>query len=77
MEKETSCINAKAILDYVKEYNNGDLSGLLENLDPEIDSMPDPEGFFYDPNNWISCDVISELYKRARLLFHNEMVAYE
>jgi signal transduction histidine kinase/predicted hydrocarbon binding protein len=77
MEKETSCINAKAILDYVKQYNNGDLSGLLENLDPEIDSMSDPEGFFYDPNNWISCDVISELYKRARLLFHNEMIAYD
>ena len=77
MEKETSCINSIAIIDYVKEYNNGDLSGLLEHLDPEIDSMPDPEGFFYDPNNWISCDVISELYKRARLIFHNEMVAYD
>ena len=77
MKKETSCINARIILDYVKEYNKGDLSGLLENLDPEIDSMPDPEGFFYDPNNWISCDVISELYKRAKSIFHNEMVAYD
>jgi signal transduction histidine kinase len=77
MEKETSCINARAILNYVKEYNKGDLCGLLDNLDPEIDSMPDPEGFFYDSNNWISCDVISELYKRAKLIFHNEMVAYD
>src|SRR4030043_2483082 len=77
MEKETSCINTIAIIDYVKEYNNGDLSGLLEHRDTEMDSMPDPEGLFYDPNNWISCDVISELYKRARLIFHNEMVAYD
>ncbi|OGW40512.1 MAG: hypothetical protein A2Y97_11465 [Nitrospirae bacterium RBG_13_39_12] len=77
MEKETSCINAIAIIDYVREYNRGDVSVLLKDLDPEIDSMPDPEGFFYDPNNWISCDVISELYKRARLIFHNEMVAYD
>ncbi len=77
MEKETSCINARAIFNYVKEYNNGDISVLLKNLDPEIDSMPDPEGFFYDPNNWISCNVISELYKRTRLIFHNELVAYD
>jgi signal transduction histidine kinase len=76
MEKETSCINARAILDYVKEHNNGDLSGLLDNLDPEIVRLPDPEEFFYDTNNWISCNVISELYKRARLILKDELAAY-
>ncbi|MDB9823393.1 ATP-binding protein [Deltaproteobacteria bacterium] len=50
---------------------------LLENLDPEIDSMPDPEGFLIDPNNWISCTVISELYKRARLILDDEMIAFK
>ena len=77
MEKETSCINARAILDYIKEHNNGDLAGLLDNLHPEIDRLDDPEGFFYDPNNWISCSVISELYKRAKLILRDQKAAYK
>jgi signal transduction histidine kinase len=77
MEKETSCINSRAILDYVKEYNNGDCSGLLGNLDPEIDDLPDPERFLRDPNNWISCTVVSKLYERARLILSDKMAAYK
>ena len=43
MEQETSCINSRVILDYIKEHNNGDLSDLLKNLDPRIDLLPDPD----------------------------------
>ena len=77
MEKETSCINSRSILDYVKEYNYGDCSALLGNLDPEIDDFPDSEGFLTDPNNWISCAVISKLLERAGLILHDEIVAYK
>ena len=77
MEKETSCINSRAILDYVKTYNNGDCSGLLGNLDPEIDVLPDPESFLRDPHNWISCTVISELFERAVKILHDEMAPYK
>jgi signal transduction histidine kinase len=77
MEKETSCINSRAILGYVKEYNDGDCSALLGNLDPDIDDSPDPEGFLMDPHNWISCEVCSKLLERARLIFHDEMAAYK
>jgi len=77
MEKETSCINSRTILDYLKEYNGGDCSALLGNLDPEIDALPDPEGFLRDPNNWISCAAVSKLLERAKLILHDEMVAYK
>ncbi len=77
MERETSCINSRSIINYIKAHNNGDCSELLHDLDPEIDSLPDPESFLQDPNNWISCSVISKLYKRARLILHDEMVAYK
>ena len=77
MEKETSCINSRAILDYVKKYNDGDRSALFGNLDPEIDTLQDPERFLRDPNNWISCSVISKLYKRAAIILHDEMAAYK
>ncbi|MBW2004685.1 MAG: GAF domain-containing protein [Deltaproteobacteria bacterium] len=77
MEKETSCINSRAILDYVKEYNNGDYFDIIWNLDPEIDVLPDPESFLRDPNNWISCTVVSKLLERARLILKDEMTAFK
>lgn len=77
MEKETSCINARAVFDYVKAHNNGDTSGLLGELDPELDGLPNPEGFLRDPNNWISCTVISKLYERAKWILNDDMAAYK
>jgi len=77
MKKETSCINSKVILAYVKEHNYGDYAELLENLDPEIDALLDPERFLTDPHNWISCTVASKLYERAGRILNDEMAAYK
>ena len=77
MEKETSCINTKAIFDYVRAHNNGDCSGLLGGLDREIDALPRVEEFFKDPNNWISCAVAAELYKRAKTILNDEQAPYK
>jgi signal transduction histidine kinase len=77
MEKEVSCINTKAIFDYLKEKYQGDYSSILHNLDPDINVIPDPIGFLKDPNNWISCRVASELYKRTAVLMADETVAYK
>ena len=76
MEKEVSCINARVILDYVKEHNNGDCSGLFHHLDPEIDDLKNPEQFLTDANNWMSCKVASALYQRAADILKDDMVAY-
>lgn len=76
MEKETSCINSRAILDYMKAHYQGKYSVILDDLHPEIDALPDPENFLRDPHNWISCQVASELYKRARVLLDDEMAAF-
>lgn len=77
MERETSCINIKAILDYFKKYNNGDCSELIKDLHPEIDFLPDPERFLSDPNNWISCAVLTDLYKRTCRLLDDEIAPYK
>ena len=77
MEKEVNCINSRVVINYIKAHNNGDCSELLHDLDPEIDSLHDPESFLQDPNNWISCSVISKLFKRAKLILHDERVAYK
>ena len=77
MEKETSCINVKAIFEYVKAHNNGDCSALIGNLDPEIDALDDPIAFLTDPNNWISTAVIVKLYERAKTILNDDMVPYK
>jgi signal transduction histidine kinase len=77
MEKEVSCVNSIAILDYVREHYQGDHSFLLRGLDPEIDSSPDPEKFLRDPHNWISCKTVSELFDRVARLFQDDTIAYK
>ena len=77
MEKEVSCVNSIAILDFLRQNYEGDYASLLRQLDPEIDASPDPERFLRDPNNWISSKVASELYERASLAFHDPMVAFK
>ena len=76
MKKETSCINSRSIIDFIKEYHPENYTQLLSNLDPEIDSLSDPEAYLTDPNNWISCAVICKLYKRARNITQDEHAAY-
>ena len=61
----------------MKFKNNGDCSGLLRNLHPEIDRLSDPVQFLCDTNNWISSRVASTLYQRARELLNDERVAYD
>ena len=77
MEKETSCINSRAVLDYITAHYEGDYTVILQGLDPEIDALPDPESFLRDPNNWISCDVASKMYERSRELLGDEQAAFQ
>ena len=77
MKKEVNCLNSKVVIGYVKEHINGDYARLIENLDPQIDALADPERFLMDTNNWISSTVTSELYKRARLILDDELAAYK
>lgn len=77
MKKEVSCLNSRAIISYVKLHNDNDLSDLLNNLDPEIDLLPDPEAYLTDRDKWISCTVASKLYERARIILKDDMAAYK
>lgn len=77
MEQEVSCINSRAILDYVESRAPGSTSALIRNLHPEIDFQAAPEAYLRDPNNWISCTVATELYRRAKTLLKDELAAYK
>jgi signal transduction histidine kinase len=77
MDRETSCINSKALLAYVKAHHEEDVSRILKGLDPELDALPDIESFLVDPNNWVSCEVMGKLYERAKAVLHDDRVAYK
>jgi signal transduction histidine kinase len=77
MEKEVSCINTRAVLNYIKDHYRDDYSEVFKNLDCEIDALPNPERFLEDPNNWISCTVAVKIYERARLLLGDNSAAYK
>jgi len=42
--KEAGCMNSRAILDYLSAHGV-DYSGIIRDLDPEIDRQEDPERF--------------------------------
>ncbi|MCF8052374.1 MAG: GAF domain-containing protein [Desulfobacterales bacterium] len=77
MERETSCINSRAILDYVKHHRPDAVADLIRDLDPEIDALPDPEAFLRDPHNWISSRLIAKLFARTRQVLGDEEVAFK
>jgi signal transduction histidine kinase len=72
MERQTCCVNAKPILDYLRANGIEDLSPLLRDLHPEIDSLKDPLAFMTDIHNWIPTEVIVKLFERTRLLLKDE-----
>jgi signal transduction histidine kinase len=77
MKKETSCINSKAVLGYARRHNHGSIEPLIENLDPEINTMLNPDIYLCDQNNWISCRIMAELFKRSRELFGDPFIAFK
>ena len=77
MKNEVSCINTRSVLDYINHHYDGDSSVILQNLDPLIDAKPNPEAYLRDPNNWISCELVSEIFKRCRLFLNDDMVMYK
>ena len=77
MEKEVNCINCKAIIEYTKIHNNGDYNGLIEDLDPEINTFEDPISFLMNSKNWVSTSIVVKLLERTRNRFKNENTAFE
>ena len=66
MEKIHSCLNTRAILEYVGSRYPEKLDSLVENLDPELDVLPNPHSYLMDINNWVSSRVCAELFRRAQ-----------
>ncbi len=76
MEKEVNCTNSGVVLSYVKIHAKDRFPELTRDLHPEIDALPDPEAFLCDSNNWISSEVASELYRRAKQILNDDKAPF-
>ena len=76
MESHNSCINTKAVIDYVEERDPSLVEPLLKDLDPELTGIGELKDFLCDPNNWVSSTVLIRLYERVRKLFNDDDVVF-
>jgi two-component system cell cycle sensor histidine kinase/response regulator CckA len=77
MQKHHSCLNTRAILEYFEENRPEDLPRLLAGLGPEIDSLPNPQEFLKEINNWVSSQVVIQMFANARAITQNDRIAFE
>ena len=76
MNAEVSCLNTKAILDYLSRRSI-DPRPFLTDLSPELDLLDDPLAYLSDRNNWVSAAVVSRLFARLRQDLGDEQLAFK
>ena len=77
MERHNSCINTKAVIDYVDERNPLLVEPLLEDLSQQLDGVTNTKEFLSDPNNWVSSHILILLYERVKELLGKEDVVFD
>ncbi|MBW2173332.1 MAG: response regulator, partial [Deltaproteobacteria bacterium] len=77
MKAETSCLNIKALVDYVRTRNPDKLHLLWEPLEGRLPEGEDPEVFLMDSNNWISAEVCRDLMELTKKATSDENAVYK
>ncbi len=77
MEKHNSCINSKAIIQYIETEAPDKLSELLDELGPETNAIENKQEFLTNPNNWISSDLLIKLFDRAKTILNDPDAAFK
>jgi signal transduction histidine kinase/ActR/RegA family two-component response regulator len=77
MKAETSCLNTKALFDYVQNRHPENIELLWEPLKGKLSEGEDPKRFLSDPNNWISIDVCRSIMEQTKKAVGDEMAVYK
>ncbi len=77
MEKHHSCLNTRAIIEYFQENFPTEVHRLLERLGPEIAVLPNPHEFLMEINNWVSSEVVIQMFANARRISGDEEIAHK
>lgn len=76
MKAEVSCLNTRAILEYLSRKSI-DPRRFLADLSPELDLLDDPVAHLSDRNNWVSAALVSRLFARLREELGDEQLAFK
>ncbi len=77
LKPQIRCVNTRALIEYINSYESIELSSLFNGLHPLIEKMDDPVSFLMNINNWIPASLSTFLYKRARALLNDPMIAFK
>jgi len=77
VEKHHSCINTRAIIEYFEERLPEAVPSLMAGLGPEIAALPDPKAFLMEINNWVSSDIMIQMFDNARRISGKVDVAFD
>jgi hypothetical protein len=76
VKAEVSCLNTRAILEYLSRKSL-DPQRFLVDLSPELDVLDDPVAHLSDRNNWVSAALVSSLFARLRQELGDEHLAFK
>ena len=77
MDKHHSCLNTRAIIEYFEAQSPEAVPDLLAGLGPEISTLPDPREFLMEINNWVSSEVIIQMFDNARRITGQADIAFD
>jgi two-component system cell cycle sensor histidine kinase/response regulator CckA len=77
VDKHHSCLNTRAIIEYFEVQSPEAVPALLAGLGPEISTLPDPREFLMEINNWVSSEVIIQMFDNARRITGQEDIAFD
>ncbi len=76
-ENNASCINSRAIIEYIRRRYPLRVGELFHNLPSPYAELKDRENFFSEENNWVPAHIITLLFENARKITGNENVGFE
>ena len=77
MEKHHSCVNTRAIIEYFQEKVPEELPRLVAGLGAEIQQLANPLEFLMEINNWVSSDVVIQMFENARNITQDDEIAFK
>ncbi len=77
MDKHHSCLNTRAIIEYFEAQSPEAAPALLAGLGPEIAALADPREFLLEANNWVSSEVVIQMFDNARRITGREDIAFD
>jgi two-component system, cell cycle sensor histidine kinase and response regulator CckA len=77
VDKHHSCLNTRAIIEYFEAQAPEAVPTLLAGLGPDIAHLPDPREFLLETNNWVSSEIVIQMFENARRITGREDIAFD